>query len=308
MNGIYTLFKDRKQELMIFATGPIYRETGTGQENERDDGNVRITTEVELKEPKTRDRDASRNSWADIYNENTTLRIHKKILGQDAETDDGLEWRVKWGQRVVGTWALLGVIFIIAEEYLAAIIFCALMLLFCGILYYKNVAFVIAKRLLQEMNVIISLVLGVCNFVINIVRARDSLESALGLIYMLAVCGFVFLDAIKAKSRIFTIIIGTLFILINIYSIYIRIFGEADYGVVLFKYGNEYTFMKRSTKRFIFIQIMLFCVNGIYTLLKDRKQELMIFATGNIYRETGTASKEKEQKSFVRKIESENIV
>ena len=106
----------------------------------------------------------------------------------------------------------------------------------------------------------------------------------------------------------FTIIIGTLFILINIYSIYSRIFGEADYGVVLFKYtiqGNEYTFMKRSTKRFIYTQIMLFSVNGIYTLLKDRKQELMIFATGNIYRETGTASKEVERESFVRKIESE---
>ena len=119
-------------------------------------------------------------------------------------------------------------IFIIAEEY-AAIIFCAFMLLFCGMLYYKNVAFMIAKRLLQEMK-ISSLVLGVCNCVINIVRPRDSLESALGLIYMLAVCGFVFLDAIKTKSRIFTIIIGTLFILINIYSIYIRIFGEANMG------------------------------------------------------------------------------
>ena len=63
--------------------------------------------------------------------------------------------------------------------------------------------------------------------------------------------------------------------------------------------------MKRSVKRSIFIQVMLFSMNGIYTLFKDRKQELMIFATGNIYRETGTASKEVEQKSFVRKIESE---
>ena len=86
---------------MIFATGHIYRETGTGQENETDDGNVRIYAEVEL-QPKTRDRKASRNSWADIYNENTTLRKHKMLLGQEVETDDGLEWRVKWGQRGAG--------------------------------------------------------------------------------------------------------------------------------------------------------------------------------------------------------------
>ena len=63
--------------------------------------------------------------------------------------------------------------------------------------------------------------------------------------------------------------------------------------------------MKRSTKRSIFIQIMLFSMNGIYTLFKDRKQELMIFATGNIYRETGTASKDVEQNTYVRKIELE---
>ena len=37
-------------------------------------------------------------------------------------------------------------------------------------------------------------------------------------------------------------------------------------------------------------------MNGIYTIFKDRKQELMIFATGNIYRDNGTASKEVEQK------------
>ena len=52
--------------------------------------------------------------------------------------------------------------------------------------------------------------------------------------------------------------------------------------------GNEYTFMKRSTRRSIYIQIMLFSMKGIYTLFKDKKQELMIFATGHIYRKTGT--------------------
>ena len=61
----------------------------------------RSPAEVELEDRKTRDR-KSRNSWADIYNENTTLRKHKRLLGQEVETDDGLEWRVKWGQRGAG--------------------------------------------------------------------------------------------------------------------------------------------------------------------------------------------------------------
>ena len=83
----------------------------------------------------------------------------------------------------------------------------------------------------------------------------------------------------------------------NIYELYYRIFTDWDQGVVLFKYtkrGQIYRY-KRSTKRAIYVQTMLFSVNGIYTLFKDRKQELMIFATGNIYRETGTAWKEVEQ-------------
>ena len=64
---------------------------------------------------------------------------------------------------------------------------------------------------------------------------------------------------------------------------YILVFRGNDQGVVLLKYTiqeNEYTFMKRSTKLTMFIQIMLFSMDGIYTLFIDRRQELMIFATG----------------------------
>ena len=102
-------------------------------------------------------------------------------------------------------------------------------------------------------------------------------------------------------------VVGILFVLANINNIYNNIFGDWNQGVVLLKYtiqGNKYTFMKRSVKRSIFIQIMLFSMNAVYILFKDRKMELMIFATGNIYRETGTASKEVEDKSVVRKIKS----
>ena len=106
----------------------------------------------------------------------------------------------------------------------------------------------------------------------------------------------------------FVIAIGIIFVLANIHNVYNLIFGNWSQGVILFKYTiqeNDYTFMKRSTKRSIYLQVLLFSMTGIYTLFKDRKQELMIFATGNIYRETGTASKEVELKSFVQKIKSE---
>ena len=54
--------------------------------------------------------------------------------------------------------------------------------------------------------------------------------------------------------------------------------------------GNDYNFMKSYVKQSIFLQLILFSANGIYTMLTDKKMELMIFATGNIYRSTGTSS------------------
>ena len=53
------------------------------------------------------------------------------------------------------------------------------------------------------------------------------------------------------------------------------------------------------------IQVLLFSMNGVYTMFKDKKQELMLFATGHIYRETGTASKHVEDKEFSKNIKLE---
>ena len=119
---------------------------------------------------------------------------------------------------------------------------------------------------------------------------------------------FVFMDAVKLKSRLFLIIIGSLTTFLNINNIYHRIFGNASKGVVLFNYtiqGEEYTIMQRSIQRSIFIQVLLFGITAVYTMFKDKKMELMIFATGHIYRETGTASKEIEDKTFSMKIKRE---
>ena len=42
---------------------------------------------IEL-EPETRDRKASRNSWAEIYHNNTVRRKSVKLLGQDVAMDE----------------------------------------------------------------------------------------------------------------------------------------------------------------------------------------------------------------------------
>ena len=123
----------------------------------------------------------------------------------------------------------------------------------------------------------IIVLLTICNWIIETGRPMHQLSPINGFIYMLIINIFVFMDAIKLKSRIFVIVAGSIFIILNSYNIYGTTLGDWDHGTILFKYtiqGNEYTFMKRSTQRSIFLQIMLFGVNGVYTMLKDKKIEV----------------------------------
>jgi hypothetical protein len=357
ISAVYTMFKDKKMELMIFATGNIYRETGTAfaqtknmypptreeyndlinklklfeqnnKQNKNDDTTHKTTKEkkkastftnvdVELKSiPKDNRKNISRNrnTWAEIYHDNTVRRKSMRLLGEDVVMDDWLDWRVKWGQRGVGIFAFLALICHILAGgtnvglRIAVIIFLAIALLCIGILYYKNISLVIIKRLLQETNVVGIILLTILNWIIEIERPMNSLSPIMGFIYMLIMNAFLFMDVVKLKSRILVIIIGSFSTILNIYNIYGNTFGNWNEGIVLFHYtiqGEEYTIMKRSTQRSLFLQVLLFSISAVYTMFKDKKMELMIFATGNIYRETGTASKEIEDKTFSFKIRQE---
>jgi hypothetical protein len=76
--------------------------------------------------------------------------------------------------------------------------------------------------------------------------------------------------------------------------VYGHTFDDWGKDVVLFNYtirGEVYPIMKRSTKRSIFLQILLFSMSGLFCLIKDKKLELMVFATRSIYRATGTTDR-----------------
>ena len=53
------------------------------------------------------------------------------------------------------------------------------------VLLYKNISFVMMKRLFKEPNVIIIMVLSLCNWAIDIGRPFNSLSPVMGFIYML---------------------------------------------------------------------------------------------------------------------------
>ena len=88
------------------------------------------------------------------------------------------------------------------------------------------------------------------------------------------------------------ITVAFIFIVTTLYAIFVRILLTTDEGVVLFDASTYFgvVFYKRQLQRSFFVQTFTFSLSGLYTLFKDKDQKLMIFATGHIYRETGTSS------------------
>ena len=141
-------------KLMLFATGHIYKSTGSGFEHIEGSNNGPIAGE---------------------------RRPSKMILGKKTFIDAGTEWRVKWSQRGIGTFSFLAIFCYIVAWSIGNNIFqiitivCGVITLICFIvLLYKNISFVMMKRLFKEPNVIIIMVLSLCNWAIDIGRPIDS--------------------------------------------------------------------------------------------------------------------------------------
>ena len=147
------------------------------------------------------------------------MRKHKRLLGQEVETDDGLEWRVKWGQRGAGVSALIAVICYAAGQWTAANVFGALSLIFGHIVLQKRLVCycktIVARNQRGDDSRI-----GLCNWSIDITRPYNFISPMTGLLYVLLVSAFVFLDAVKVKSRVFVMVVGIIFVLVNINNIY----------------------------------------------------------------------------------------
>jgi hypothetical protein len=245
-----------------------------------------------------------RNSWASSC----------RVLGNVVELDEWLDWRVKWGQRWAAVCALGALAYVINAIFFGGhsvpLFVATIVCIFCsafatGLIYYKNISFVIARRLLKEVNVVLALMFGVCIFIIDCAKPYNSFSPINGFIYLVMLTLFLFLDAVIKKSRVFAVAIGIVSGLLNVYLVTNLTFGEADIGVILIEYGDGYVLRKRSVKRSCFIQIFLLGINGMWTMFWDKKMEMMMFATGNIYRETGTASKYVEDREHGMRMRSE---
>ena len=157
-----------------------------------------------------------------------------------------------------------------------------------GLLYYGNVSLVILRKLSREPYVWIVFTLALSNMIIDCAMPFNAFSPIAGTMYFIAVCLVLTFDVVNTKSRALTVGTATVFMLVTLWNILRLFFGNVDAGVVLLKYGESYTLYKNSVKRSIYIEICLFTLEGIWTLITDKKIEKFMFIKESIYRETHT--------------------
>ena len=220
------------------------------------------------------------------------------ILGEEKKLDKHLQWRLKVGYRGVVVCSVIALLsFILADVawengfQIITVVSILIGIAFLSMILYKNISFPVVKILLTEPNVLFIVLLSLIDLAINIFRPINVYSPINGAIYVIMCWLVLLIDAIKVKSRIFVSIMLTLYVLNNISNILFNTLGDTNYNVKLFTYnigGKEYIVWKRDTQRNIYIQILSFSMSGIWIMINDKKMELMMFATGNIYRKTGT--------------------
>ena len=304
LGALFRMIEDKTMEKMLFATDNVYRATGTASKY-REDINHSMLIRRETAED-IRKCSENRSSSKRLVRKSPKRPVRKKILvrkktvqlnGNEVELDELLISRVALAERIGFVSLIIGVISYMINAstenvYLniVAIVGSGLSCLCLLVIIYKNLSFAIGKRVLKEVTVVMIFVLGLLVFIIECVKPLYPLAPAISFTYFVFLSLFVCLDAVRHKSRAFVVIVSSVVVATTLYLVAQYSIGDRDIGVILFQYDDHYVYRKRSIKRALFVQIFFFSLNGLVTIVADKKMEKMIFATDSIYRATGTAS------------------
>lgn len=222
-----------------------------------------------------------------------------KILGKEYPLGESMAKRIAIAECGTALFSLSSIFLLTLDTFTKDVPDVALLISFClalaflSMVYYSNVSFVIIKRLLREPNVILIFLLSLANLGVDIARPSSPFSWAYALLYILTIVPFIFVDAIQVKHRSFAIFLGFVFLWLNCRNFYENTIGDASYGIAPFKYNinnKEYAIDKRSLKRSIYAQVLMFSIQGLYVMMTDKDMKKMFFGTGAIFRSTGTTS------------------
>ena len=154
------------------------------------------------------------------------------------------------------------------------------------------------NRLRREISVVLVFCCLIFIFLIDIYSVQQPMDIISSFGYVTSGMILLLLDAMKRKHRALILVTGSIFVFVNIFNVYNRIFGTAELGLILIQPFGQTVYV-RSVKRTLFFSVLTLSLNGIITLYRDRKQERFMFVVDHIYRETGEVSKIRHSEKYV---------
>ena len=280
LNALITIYSDKNMELMYFGLGHLFRETG----HHHREYHVISKTHLHAHHGDEKMRRAS-----------TVL-----VLGKLHSIDRAFATRLARSQKVIPVCGLICIVLYCVDDFalgggnnvirVLTLVAFSVGSIALFTVFYKNISKTILKKLLKQPDVACMVFFALGIFVIDCYRPYSPSSPFFGLMYFVAVLLFILGDAVRIKERGFMIGFGAVFCLLNIYNLYSQMFYEQE--TILFTYG-DYTLYKANVKISCFTNIFLFSCSGIVTVVKDKNMRLLAFATGNLYKKTGTTSNEK---------------
>ena len=258
LKGLITLYRDTKQEYLMFCTRHVFFDT-----------------------------DDDRNSSA------------------RAIAFNAMPFRLKIGHICLLTASLAFIATFLSrayEEYLLVAVlygmelFCIYLSMF--IIMSGNFAPGRFWRVIKQISVRIKVCSLMSIFVIDIATVQHKMDIVSSFGYVTCGILLMLLDPIKVKHRALLLVTGSIFIGVNLFNIYNRVFGDAEINLILIEPFGRKLYV-RDVKRSLFFSNLSLALNGLITLYRDRKQERYMFVVDHVNRATGEASRTRESLQYV---------
>ena len=152
------------------------------------------------------------------------------------------------------------------------------------IIGYKNISKAVLKKIYQDLNVILIIILSVINFGVECAQPSSELSPIFSFSFIVFVVTVFSFDAIEKKGRFFTLLLNLMLLSFLIIGLYDLVFGTLDVNTVLVDFGGGRIFYIRAVKRSIYIEILMLLCDGLVAMAKDSNMKLLMFASGPVYK------------------------
>ena len=258
LKGLITLYKDTKQEYLMFCTRHVFFDN---------------------------DDDRNLSAQAQAFN---TMPFQLKVA-HTCLLVTSVAFIVTFLSRAYENYTLVAVLY-------AVELFCIYLSMY--IIMRGNFASDRFWRVIKQIPVRITLCALTFVFVIDVATVQHKMDIVSSFGYVTCGMLLMMLDTIKVKHRALLLVTGSIFIGVNLFNIYNRIFGDAEIGLILIEPFGRKLYV-RDVKRSLFFSILSLALNGLITLYRDRKQERYMFVVDHVNRATGEASKMRESLQYV---------